>query len=99
MKDDVRLAHGGTVDDHLLIDEADVIARNTDHTLHEVLRWMHRVTEDDDVAAMDLGVGKNVSPESAAGVMDLIDEQVIADQQGVLHRFRGDLERLDDEGD
>src|SRR3954463_5057287 len=31
--------------------------------------------------------------------MDFVDEQVVADEQGGLHGFRGDLERLHDKGD
>src|SRR5205814_404822 len=41
----------------LLVLVDDGIARQADHALDEILRWIQRITEDDDVAALRVGHG------------------------------------------
>ena len=55
--------------------------------------------EDDDIAAADVAVGQQAVPSGAAAVAKFIHQQIVADQQRLLHGFRRDRERLYQEGD
>ena len=44
-------------------------------------------------------VRHEVVADAAAAIAELVHQQVVADQQRVLHGFGGNLERLHDEGD
>src|SRR5512143_2144145 len=76
-----------------------MIAGNSNDSLHKVLRRVQRITENDDVAALDFVVGNEPVPDTGRTKVSFVDQQVIADQQRVLHRFGWNLERLDDESD
>src|SRR4029077_9869534 len=56
----------------------------------------HGVVKHDDVAPPDRAVGNQQA--SASPVTELIDQQVVADQQRVLHRHGGNMKCLDDVG-
>ena len=60
---------------------------------------MDRVAEDDDIAAPNGLVGQHLAPAAAAGEVDLVDQQVVADEQRIFHGLGGDLEGLGQEGD
>src|SRR5215472_17518057 len=64
-----------------------------------MLLGMDWIMKDHDVAAVDRFIGKQMPPHSPLGVMDFIDQQVVADQQRILHRRRGNLKRLLEERD
>src|SRR6266851_3786595 len=83
--EDGRTSLRKTVDIDALVDEAQAISRQGHHTLHEVLRGIHRIMEDDDVTAPDLAIGHQTIPPRAAAVAKLIHQQVVADQQRLLH--------------
>ena len=71
----------------LLVLDVEVLAADRDDPLDEVARLVHRVLEDDDVAPL----------RSREPVDELVDQDVVAHQEGRDHRAGGDLERLDDE--
>ena len=77
----------------------DLVARQADDALDVVGGVVARQLEDDDVAALGLGAedaaveGDDAPRERVAAVAvgELGDEQVVADQQRLLHRARGML--------
>ena len=96
--DDVRLVEQFSVDVDLLIDDFEVVAGEADDALHEVRMILIRKFEDDDVAALETAVGKKlVVPLAAAAKDELVDEQVIADEQGAFHGLRRNFEGLNNE--
>src|SRR5262249_5067534 len=74
------------------------VTRQGNHALHEMLTGTHWIAEDDNVSSRDGLVGKKMGPDTGLGEMNLIDQQVIAHEQRTLHRFRGNLEGLCEEG-
>src|SRR5262249_32598502 len=96
----VVLTQRPSIDVHDLVLQVDLISRNTDDTLDEVDRWVHRVAEHDNVTALDVAVGKNPAPCAAGiGKVQLIGQKEIADEQGVFHRLGGHAKSLHDERD
>ena len=83
---------------HPLAGHAHPIARQSDHAFDEMLGRIQWVAKNNDVSAADLAIGKQLAPSSAPAVMDFIHQQVVADQQSLLHGFRGDLEGLRQKG-
>ncbi len=55
------------VQDELLVDQADVVARKADGALHVILFDVQRITEDDDIAAADLAIGQQILEMPPAG--------------------------------
>jgi len=53
--------------------------------------------KDDNVAVPDVPVGQQTVPAGAAAVAKFIHQQVVADQQRLLHGFRRDGEGLQEE--
>jgi hypothetical protein len=51
-----------------------------------------------DIAAMHRAVWQNAIQKPAAPITQFVHEKIIADQQGILHGFRGNLKSLNDEG-
>ena len=95
--DDVGLDDPLPVDVHLLVDNLDAVAGNSDHALHVMRVILKRKFEDDNVPAADFAVRKNmVVPVSAPAENKFVDEQVVADQKRRLHGLRRNLERLHD---
>ena len=54
--------------------------------------------EDDDVAAADVAVVDEGRPVRGWREGDAVDQDVVADEEGLLHGGGGDLEVLEDEG-
>ena len=93
----VGLPQGRTVDPHLLVDHAQSVPGHANHTLDEVLLRIHRVMEDNDIAARNLLVRHRAICGAAPAIAKFIHQQVVADQQRVFHGLRWNLERLNDE--
>ena len=94
IEDRVAVVLANSVDVHMLVDEPHMISGNGDHALDEVLLGIHGIAKDDDVLPLDTVVGHQPVPQSRMSVVRLVDQQVIADQQGLLHRLGRYLERL-----
>ncbi len=110
---DVFLRHGVAVDVELAVEHLHAVAGKPDHALDEIFHVFGRVLvrhlEDDDVAAIGIGAEQPSMQEvahrpgaerkrvAAVAIGEFLDEQVVADQQRVLHRSRGDVERLEQE--
>jgi len=95
----IRLLQGLAVKVHLLVHDPQAVAGNPDNALDEGLLDVDRVTEDNDVAALDRFIGQQILAHRAGGgVTQLVHQEVIADQQRVLHRAGGDDERLHQRG-
>ena len=87
------------VEDELLVGQADVVAGDPDGALDEGLADIDRVAEDDDVAAADVAIGEEKAGGGAGRrVGELIDQEVIADEEGIFHGAGGDDESLDEAG-
>jgi hypothetical protein len=80
--------------------DLDDVARHADDALDEVLGRVLGIFEHDDVAVLRVGQGQDdlVGEGDMGAVEKLVDEQVVADEQGVEHGARGNLEGLDNEG-
>ena len=92
------LGYAVEVDD--AVAEVDVVAGNADGALDEEEVWGLGVgfQEDDDVAAADFTVVDEWRPFCGWSEGDAVDEDVVADEEGLDHRGGGDLEVLEDEG-
>ena len=75
------------------------VAGKSDDALDEVLRRVDRIAEDDDVATVNGSIGKHELPGTGGAEAGFIDQQVVADQQGVFHGAGWNAEGLDDKGD
>src|SRR5438105_4833341 len=64
-----------------------------------MLRGIQRIAKNNDVSATDFTIGKEFAPCPTVAVMDFVHQQIVADQQGLFHGFRGNLESLGQEGD
>ena len=93
----VRFVQLPPVQEDLLVHDPDRVTGNADHPLDKGLFDIDGVAENDDVAALHLLVGQNM-PAQGAGrrVGELVHQQVVADEKRVLHRTRGNYERLDE---
>ena len=92
---DVRFVERLTVDVDLLGSQLDGIAGQADDSLDEVTLRLVRILEDDNVTALDVTNRHDRAIEAGRRPeYELVDEQVVADEQVVLHRSGGDLERL-----
>ncbi|MPL88756.1 hypothetical protein SDC9_34783 [bioreactor metagenome] len=97
--------HRRAVDVQHALHHLDLVAGQADQPLDEV-DVLRRVTEDDDIAAFGLAredpAGDRAGGERAGmariAVGHLVDEEEVADQQRVLHRARGNPERLEEQG-
>src|SRR3954468_7563310 len=76
--------NGHIVENERAIPEFDLVARQPDDALHEVLLWVLRIWKNDDVAEPWMG------PR-------FVDEDMVTDHDRRSHRSRRDLERLNDE--
>ena len=96
----VRLVERRPVDVDLLLAQLDRLTRQPDHALDEVALGLLRILEHDHVAAANGPERQNrlLDARGARAEDELVDEQMIADQEVVLHRSGRDLERLHDEG-
>jgi len=85
--------------DRLLPDLHDV-PRGSYYTLDEILARVLGKDEDDDVAPFRCGEGQDpaLRVRYMVPVDELVDEDVVPDQERVLHAARRDLERLQEEG-
>ncbi len=95
----VGLVDGMAVEDELFVGQVDAIAGDADGALDEGLADIHGIAEDDDVAAVDVAIGEQEARGGAGRrVGELIDQQVVADEEGVFHGAGGDDESLDQAG-
>ena len=78
--------------------EVDAIAGDADHALDQEHIRIARLEEDDDVAAMDGAIAHEGCPVRGRRQVHAIDEDVIANEQSVLHGAGRDDEVLKNEG-
>ncbi len=77
-----------------------VISRKPDYTLNNVQSGFGRMQEHEDVTVPRRAIGNQLAdPLGGWSQQDAVDENVIADQQRVLHRAGWNGERLQREGD
>src|SRR6267143_4436969 len=94
----VRLIQEFGIDIDVPVDDLHVVARQSNDTLDEMLVVCERILENDNVAALQLPVRKDLFiPGAGAAENKFVYQQVIADQQGAFHRGRGNFEGLHDE--
>ena len=95
----VRLVELLAVQKYLLVYQSDAIAWNAHAPLHEGLPDVHRISENDDVAAPHVFVGQKMLGKMPGwSVSHFVHQQVISNQQRVLHRARRDHESLHQSG-
>src|SRR5271166_3829409 len=95
----VGLVESLAVDQDSFVHHPKVVSRHADHALHEVLLRVHRIMKHDDIPAVDLLVRHQMVAPYASPIAELVHQQIIPDEQRVLHRFRRNLERLHNESD
>ena len=81
----------------LLIDQPDVIARNSNHPLYKMQPGIEWIMKNHDIAAFYLAIWQKLAAKVAGAEVQFVHQQVIARQQRILHGFRRDLECLHDE--
>ena len=82
----VRLGKFFPVAVYLLVDDLDVIAGNAHYALYEGLADVHRIAEHDDIAVARVLIRQDVLADAARpSVSQLVHQQMIANQQRVLH--------------
>jgi hypothetical protein len=64
-----------------------------------MLTGVHRIIKNDDVAALYFAIGEKMAPEAITAEVEFVDQQVVADEQSVLHGLGRNLESLHDECD
>ena len=77
--------------------QVDAVSGDTYDALDEVKIGLARLEEHDDVAALDVAVVNQRHPVGRRSEGDAVDQDVIADEQGLLHGRRRNLEVLEDE--
>src|SRR5213594_1041072 len=92
---DERLA----VDQHLVAADLHALARRRDDALDEVALLVLRILEHDDVAPPRIAQRRQVKlgQRQLGAVEELVDQDVVADEQGLHHRAGWDGERLHDQ--
>src|SRR5216684_4123828 len=95
----VQKAHVGflqrlAVNPHLLIDQAQLVSRQPNHTLDEMLLRIDRIVKDDNVAARNLLVRHHTIAQTRSAVAELVHQQIVAYKKRVHHRFRRNLKSL-----
>src|SRR6202158_5047224 len=98
-KSHVGLIQRLAVDPDLLVHHPQVVPRYPDHAFDKVLLRIHGIVKHDDVAALDLLIGHEAITQAMPAVNKLVHQQVIADQQRVLHGLGWNLERLHNKSD
>ena len=90
----------GAVDPELLVYDLDLVAGEPDTALDEIRGRALWRAEDHDVAAAHVPRGRQLTFSRRGGEPEQvsIDEEMVADQEGVLHRTARDVEGLDQEG-
>src|SRR5882724_11618645 len=74
-----------------------MIAGKANDAFHKMLMIRVRKFENDDVTALQLAIRKKfLVPGAGAAENKLIHQQMVADQQSLLHRWRRNLEGLYD---
>ena len=74
-----------------------MITGNSDNSFHEVLCGIHRITKHNMSPRFTGRYGIIQSQTRSATVAEFVDQQVVADEQGVFHGFRWNLKCLHDE--
>ena len=92
---DIRLIQQLAIHINGLVHDFHPVARQADHALHKVLMFLVREFKDDDVTALEWAVGQNFFvPSAGAAKNKLVDQQMVADQQGAFHGSGGHFEGL-----
>ena len=94
--EDAGLALPRLVDEELLVPDRNDVARQTDDPLDEISLRVLRILEDEDISAADWAEREKTLERSSPVRREdeLVDEQVVADEDGFLHRGRRHLEGL-----
>jgi hypothetical protein len=88
--------HGTSVYINTPIDEPDMVTWNSDNPFYKMLARMHRVVKDYDVPTFYWAVRNYRLPKTILPEVQLVHQQVIANQKCVLHGLRGNLKCLHD---
>src|SRR5579864_4902146 len=93
------VVHRLAVDGQPLVDDADDVAGHADAAFHHVDAEVLLGAEDDDVAPPHRAQGQQLALEirGRRAIDEPVDEEVVPDQQGVLHRATGNVEGLNHE--
>ena len=88
------------VDEDLLVPDLDRLAGKADDSLDEVALGVLRVLEDHHVPASEGPLGQEPVLQGAGGggVHELVDQEVVSNEEVLLHGAGGDLEGLHREG-
>src|SRR5581483_654103 len=74
-----------------------MVTRDPHNSFHKMLRWIYRIVKDNNIAAVYWPVRHDVIPQAASSVTKFVHQQIIADEQSILHGLRRNLKRLDNE--
>src|SRR5712672_2462809 len=96
--DDVGLGHGDLVHEKDVIANLDRIAAHSGHALQEIQSPIQRELEGDDASPTHRPAGGQVpgSEGNRRAVKKLVEQDVVANQNGAFHRGGGNHRRLSD---
>src|SRR6185437_2379294 len=80
------------------VNQAKLVAWNANDSLDEMDAGIDGIVKHDDVAAANWPVRNDLVPEAVLTEVEFVDEQIVANQQCILHRLGGNLKRLHNEG-
>src|SRR6185312_2416693 len=97
---DVALGHWRAISDQCSVAHLECVPGHTDAPLDEILRRVLRELEYDHVADLRIAQPREalVRERNVGAVDQLVDEQKVADLEGVLHAAARNLECFDEEG-
>jgi hypothetical protein len=94
----LRLVLGCSVEVDDAVGEVDVVAGDSDDSLDEKEIRLAGFEEDDDISALDVAVVNEGKPVRGRRQSGAVYDEMIAYEQGLFHRTRGDGKVLEEEG-
>jgi hypothetical protein len=96
----IRVIEQDSVNGDVSSIDLNILSRQTDYSLYVIFVFSLRIDKDDDVTPFRILDGdQRLSQErDLNAVNELVDKDVVSDQEGRLHRSRGNLKGLDDKG-
>ena len=82
---DVWFSQRNPIHKNALVDQVNPIPWDAHNSLDEMLRGIHGIVENDDVATPDRPIRNDVVDKPAPPVTQLIHQQIISSEQRVLH--------------
>ncbi len=81
------------------VTKPDMVSGHSNHAFHQKLRWIDGKIKNYNVASLDFSIRQQVRRSWQTGIMQLVHQQEVADEQRIFHGAGRNLKRLNDERD